>query len=184
MKTTIQIPKFLHELFGTKQNRCELILILMFTLISTVGVAWITTPYWQTLTWYQNLVLWLLFLDISGGVVANLSEGTNHYYNARPKLRWIFISIHIQPLLLAVVLNSQIHIALIVWLYTLGCASLINYLRAFSLHRLLAGIFCSIAIIAYVLSDVSLPAPITLIYLLYIIKVIYSFSVNHTKSSE
>lgn len=180
MKAMIQIPKFLHELFGTQQNRSELILILLFTIFSTLGVAWFTVSYWQTLAWYQNLVLWLLFLDISGGVVANLSEGTNNYYNARPKARWLFIAIHIQPLLLAFVLESPIYVALAVWLYTLISASIVNHLRAMAYHRLLAGALFALAIIGYVLSGVSLPIPITLIYILYMIKVIYSFSVDHT----
>lgn len=180
MKTTIQIPKFLHELFGTQQNRCELVLILLFTITSTLLAAWLTAPYWQTLTWYQNLVLWLLFLDISGGVVANLSEGTNNYYNARPKARWLFIAIHIQPLILAFVMESPIYVALAVWLYTLISASIINSLRTMVYHRLLAGALLAMAIIGYVLSGVSLPMPITLIYILYMIKVIYSFSVDHT----
>jgi len=180
MKTTIQIPKFLHELFGTQQNRCELVLILLFTITSTLGVAWFSASYWQTLTWYQNLVLWLLFLDISGGVVANLSEGTNNYYNARPKARWLFIAIHIQPLILAFVLESPIYVALAVWLYTLISASIINHLRAMVYHRLLAGALLATAIIIYVLSGVTLPMPITLIYTLYMMKVIYSFSVDHT----
>jgi hypothetical protein len=54
MKITIQIPKFLHELFGTQQNRSELILIILFTIISTLLVAWFTAPYWQTLTWVSK----------------------------------------------------------------------------------------------------------------------------------
>lgn len=180
MKTTIEIPKFLHELFGTQQNRTELILIILFTITSTLLVAWFTAPYWQTLTWYQNVVLWLLFLDITGGVVANLSEGTNNYYNTRPKARWLFIAIHIQPLILALVLESPITIALMVWLYTLICASIINSLRSLSFHRLLAGALFASAIIVYMLSGVTLPTPITLFYLLYMMKVIYSFAVDHT----
>jgi hypothetical protein len=47
-------------------------------------------------------------------------------------------------------------------------------------HRLLAGALFATAIIGYVLSGVSLPIPITLIYILYMMKVIYSFSVDHT----
>jgi hypothetical protein len=180
MKTTIQIPKFLHELFGTQQNLYELVLIILFTIISTLGVALYTSSYWLTLTWVQSLVLWLLFLDIAGGVVANLSEGTNNYYNTRPKARWIFIAIHIQPLILAVVLDSPISIALMVWLYTLLSASLINSLRDKVYHRLLAGVLTAIALIGFVLSEGSLPTPITLFYLLYMVKVIYSFSVDHT----
>lgn len=180
MKKTIQIPKFLYELFGTQQNRSELVLIILFTIISTLLVAWFTAPYWQTLEWYQNLVLWLLFLDITGGVVANLSEGTNHYYNTRPKARWLFIAIHIQPLILAFVLESPIYVALAVWFYTVICASLINNLRSLAFHRLLAGALFASGVIGYMLSGVTLPIPITLFYLLYMFKVIYSFAVDHT----
>ncbi|MDP2814940.1 MAG: hypothetical protein Q8N92_10890 [Erysipelotrichaceae bacterium] len=180
MKTKIHIPKFLHELFGTQQNRSELVLIILFTITSTLLVAWFTASYWLTLAWYQSLVLWLLFLDITGGVVANLSEGTNDYYNTRPKARWLFIAIHIQPLILAVVLESPIYVALVVWFYTVISASIINRLRSLSFHRLLAGAFFATAIIVYMLSGVTLPIPITLFYLLYMLKVICSFAVDHT----
>lgn len=179
MKTSVRIPKFLHELFGTHQQRTELILILLFTVTATLAAAWSTAPYWLELKWYQTLVLWLLFLDISGGVVANLSTGTNNYYNEHPKVRWVFIAIHIQPLILAAVLQSSMFIAVAVWLYTIVSASLINSLRKNVYHRLLAGILYATAIIGYVLSGISLPLPISLIYLLYAMKVIYCFAVNH-----
>ena len=180
MKTIIRIPKFFHELFGTHQQPSELILIIIFTVTVTFAAAWSTAPYWLELKWYQNLVLWLLFLDISGGVVANLSTGTNNHYNAHPKGRWIFISVHIQPLILAAVLQSPMIIAVAIWVYTILSASLINALRKKVYHRLLAGTLYATAIIGYVLSDISLPLPISLIYLLYMMKVIYSFSVDHT----
>lgn len=180
MKTSIRIPKFFHELFGHHQQKSELILILLFTATTTAIVAWFTSTYWLELKWYQNLTLLLLFLDISGGVVANLSKGTNNYYNVHPKSRWVFISIHIQPLILAAILQSPMQIAVIVWLYTILSACLLNSLRGKAYQRLLAGTLYSIAIIGYVLSDISLPLPISLIYLLYMMKVIYSFSVDHS----
>lgn len=180
MKTYIRIPKFFHELFGTHQQRSELILILLFTVTATLATAWSTAPYWLELKWYQNLVLWLLFIDISGGVVANLSTGTNNHYNAHPRGRWLFIAVHIQPLILAATLQSPMLIAVAIWLYTILSACLINSLREKVYHRLLAGTLYAIAIIGYVLSGISLPLPISLIYLLYMMKVIYSFSVDHS----
>lgn len=181
MKTSVRIPKFLHVLLGTHQQRTELILIVIFTLTATLVVSWATAPYWLELKWYQILVLWLLFIDMSGGVVANLSTGTNNYYNAYPKKgRWLFIAVHAQPLILATILQSQLSIAVAVWLYTILSASLINSLREKVYHRLLAGTLYVTAIIGYVLSDISLPLPITLIYLLYMMKLIYSFAVDHT----
>jgi len=180
MKTLVPIPKFLHELFGTHQHRTELNLIIIFTITSTLAASWTTAPYWLELKWYQILVLWLIFFDISGGIVSNLSTGTNNYYNAHPKSRWFFIAVHIQPLILATVLESQLSIAIAVWLYTIFSASLINSQREKVYHRLLAGILYVAAIIVYILCDISLPLPITLIYLLYMMKLIYSFAVNHT----
>jgi len=180
MKKVILIPKFFHELFGTEQRLSELILILIFTVTATLVTALSTTTYWQSLSGFQNFVLWLLFLDISGGVVANLSFGTNNHYKELPKGRWLFIAVHIQPLILAAVLQSPMLIAIVIWLYTVLSASLINCLRQKIYHRLLAGALYSFAIIGYVLSDISLPSPISLIYLLYMMKVIYSFSVDHS----
>ncbi|HBW14333.1 MAG TPA: hypothetical protein DEF30_11000 [Proteiniclasticum sp.] len=180
MKTSIRIPKFLHELFGIQQQRTEFIIIVVFAATATLLTFLSTSSYWLQLKWYQTLVLWLLFFDISGGVVANLSTGTNEYYNYRPKSRWIFIAVHIQPLILAAVLQSHFFIAFIIWSYTIASASLINILREKVYHRLLAGALCAMAIIIFILSDIALPLPLTLIYLLYMLKVVYCFSVNHT----
>lgn len=183
MKPSIKIPKFFHELFGSHQLTSELLLILCFTLTSTLLVAWTTTPYWITLKWYQNMVLWLMFLDITGGVVANLSGGTNSHYNTHAKGRWLFIAIHIQPLLIASVLQSPMTIAVAVWLYTIISASIINLVREKVYHRLLAGCFYALGLIIFILSGLSLPHPIAVLYLLYMMKVIYSFSVNHDKEA-
>ena len=172
----------MHELFGTHQQPTEFILIILFTLTATLATAWTTASYWLGLNWYQILVLWLLFLDISGGVAANLSTGTNDYYNAHPRTRWLFIALHIQPLILAAVLKSPLIIAAAVWSYTILSTSMVNLLREKVYHRLLAGILCASALIIYILSGISLPLPITLIYLLYMMKLIYSFAVDHTRA--
>ena len=142
-------------------------------------MAWCTSDYWLTLKWYQATILWLLFLDIAGGIVANLSIGTNDYYNANPKKRWIFIAVNMQPLILAVVLQSTFSIAVGVWGYTIVSASIVNMLRRKTYHRLLASGLFAAAIIGYILLEISLPLPITLVYLLYMMKLIVCFAVEY-----
>lgn len=179
MEKQVRIPKFFHELFGSSQQTSEMLLTLGFTITATLAAAWFTAPYWMGLEWYQSLVLWVLFLDISGGVVANLSRGTNDHYNGQPMGRWVFIAVHVQPLILAVVLKSSLSVALAVWAYTIMSSSLVNILRKKVYHRLLAGALYAVALCVYTLWDITLPPIVSLIYLLYMMKVIYSFSVDH-----
>lgn len=175
----ITIPKFFHELFGKKQNPLELALVILFTLLATLTVAWQDTTYWQSYSLLQHVILWLLYLDITGGVIANLTHGTNSHYNHHPKERWLFIAIHIQPLLLALVLSSSMTTATLLWLYTIVSASIVNATRHLSTHRTLAGFLMAFGLVGLLTTSPALPTHITILYMLYIIKVIYCFAVDH-----
>jgi len=179
MNQVINIPKFFHELLGSHQTKSEVLTVALFTTLSTLILAWLSRDYWQSLTWYQNLFLWLLYIDISGGVVANLTAGTNTHYNNSAKARWTFIAIHIQPLLLAWILQSPMSIALFTWAYTIASAVAINSLRNSPYQRPLAGALLASALLIYVFSGITLQPIIAAIYLLYVFKVAYSFSVKH-----
>lgn len=176
----VSIPSFFHELFGKKQILSELLMVIVFTVGATAFMAWQNVSVWQNYSFIQNVVLWLLYLDITGGVIANLTHGTNSHYNAHPKGRWIFIAIHVQPLLLAFVLSSSMSIAIGVWAYTIVSASLINLLRSRRDHRTLAGVLMTGGLIALYSVGSTLPPLIVVLYALYLIKVIFSFAVNHT----
>lgn len=184
MKKRIRIPKSLQELFGEEQTLMDLLIILVFSLGTLFIISLATRSYWQSLKWYQSLFLFVLYIDISGGVVSNLTTGTNQYYTDRPKMRWIFIAVHIQPLLLSWVLQSSMSAALLVWGYTMLSTSLVNLLRRKVFQRSLAAALFGMAIPCFFLMDFKLPPVISILYLFYMFKLIYGFGVNHQSGSD
>ncbi|GGE68511.1 hypothetical protein [Priestia taiwanensis] len=178
----VKIPTFFHELFGSQQSKSEFVLVIAFTIVSTSVVGLFTLDYWAGLQWYQQLILLLLYLDIAGGVIANLTSGTDQHYHERPRARWIFIAIHVQPLLCTLLLGSSTWISVAVWCYTIVVASIINILRTANFHRTLAGCFVTVSLIGLFFTGNELEEAIFILYMMYMIKVIYSFAVHHNGS--
>lgn len=179
MKNKIIIPKYLHELFGEEQINSELIITLVFLGVSFLSIIIGTREEWIGLQWYRTVLLFILMLDILGGVAANLSAGTNNYYRENSKRRWIFIAIHIQPFFFAWILQSSFKVALMVWLYTIGASTIINLLHKKECQRILAGSFLGFGLLAFFLLSFDLPIVITIIYTLYMFKLIFGFAVDH-----
>lgn len=179
MHKKIKIPKAFHELFGEEQIKAELLIIIVFAVFSFLALLIGTQEEWINLPWYKMVLLFLLLLDILGGVAANLSAGTNQYYLNKPGKRWIFIAIHIQPFLFAWIFQSDFLTAFLVWAYTIGSSAIINLLQGKEYQRILAGALLGFGILAFVLIDFDLPKIISTIYMLYMFKLIYGFPVDH-----
>lgn len=135
----IKIPKFFHEILGEFQTISSLVVIALFVLISGFAIGILGYDEWTRLPLAKQIVTWFLCLDISGGVVANLTKGTDIFYAKHPRKRWIFIAIHLQPIILSWSMGISIHYGVIICAYTLICASLLNFIRNYSFHNLLAG---------------------------------------------
>ncbi len=108
-------PKFLQELFGRKTSLITIAITMTFSFLVT-GLLWRLSLPDQNWPLWQIITFCLLSVDISGGVIANLSQGTNHYYQESVKRRCIFLLIHIQPLLLALLFNQSLLTCTMVWL--------------------------------------------------------------------
>lgn len=92
----VAVPWWLHELHGTHSKRRDLALVQ--------GCAWGVTALVAGLALAEGLALWavvllaLLSVDIAGGVVSNVTPGTNAHYNASRRARVIFLALHVlQP---------------------------------------------------------------------------------------
>lgn len=177
----INIPTFFHELLGKEQTKSSIMIIASFVLISGFILGILAYDEWMGLSLMKIIVSWFLFLDISGGVVANLSKGTDIFYNQHPRKRWIFIAIHIQPLILAWSLEISMSYGVIIWVYTIISASVLNFLREEANHPLMAGSLTAFGflIVAYFAQSMTFFATSLLIF--YVFKVLYSFSVFHHK---
>jgi hypothetical protein len=132
----------------------------------------------------ENRFTFLLIFDILAGFIANLTLSTNNYYKENPKLRLVFIAIHIQPLIFSFLLNDYFYICLIIWVYTLITALSINALQTFPAQRVLAGCFVMIGLIGLLLYSNPLPNLLLIALAFFHLKVSYSFAVDHYAKRE
>ncbi|SCY22951.1 hypothetical protein [Alkaliphilus peptidifermentans] len=180
----IKIPKFFHEILGEFQTKSSLVVIALFVLISGFAIGILGYDEWNGLSLVKQIVTWFLFLDISGGVVANLTKGTDIFYDRYPRKRWVFIAIHIQPIILSWSIGISILYGVIICAYTLITAVFLNFIRDYSFHTLLAGSLTGLGllIVAYLGQTVPFFASTLLIF--YVFKVLFSFSVFHHRGEQ
>lgn len=175
----IRMPEFSHELFGEYQTKSSLIIILTFVLISGMITAFIGHDQMSDLTMLKQLVSWLIFIDIAGGVVANFSRGTDRFYQQHPRKRWGFIAIHIQPILLVWSLEISMLFGFVIWLYTVTGALLLNVIRNWDNQGLFALSLTCIGIVIVLTQAHEFSFFALVIYIFYLIKLLFSFSVVH-----
>lgn len=182
---TVQVPKFFHELLGKKTTLMELMIIILFTLIASSGVLIITANEWQVLKIYQIIVLVILMLDIYGGVIANFTYSTNEQYSrGSNKSRLIFLAIHIQPIILTLVLREFLMASLIVWAITIAGALIVNAYKGRDIQHVIGGLIMVINILIVILFLSYLPKYLLILYMFYVIKVCFSFAVDHYAKGE
>ncbi|GAA0359553.1 hypothetical protein [Bacillus horti] len=178
------VPSSLQELFGKKISYIELYTTLIFSMFSTILLLLFTDFEWNTLAGWRNVLIIFVFIDITGGVVANFSSSTNSYYLGSSKARLVFIGLHIQPLILSWLINDYFLLCLVVWGYTIVAALIINFLSVYTSHRLIAGAISMFGVVLLLMFSEALPIWLTIFLLLYLVKVSFSFAVNHDLNKE
>ena len=169
-----KVPKFLIEVFGERQTLLEVACTLIFAVLGS----WIifSGVNIEVASW-KMILAFLLIADVLAGCIANFTFGTNEYYSSRPGSRLTFIAIHVHLLLIAWLLSQPIETALIVWGYTIASAFLVNALKGKVIQRFIAAnLMCyGIMLLVYL----KLPAWFFIVSVFFMIKVMYSFSVDH-----
>lgn len=173
----IRIPSALHEVLGRNQSLGGLASIALVTVLA--GLIWALTalPEVSDLAVWRQLLAALLMLDIAAGAVANFTLGTNRFYSERPAWRWGFIALHVHLPAVGLLLDLPIAPLLLVWVYTLVGACLVNLCFARPWQPVVAGALLCIGLLGVPL--LSLSPWLTALSLLFMTKVLYAFSVNH-----
>lgn len=171
---SFKVPKFLFEVFGEKQSLIEVAGTIGFALIGTFVIYLMSEKV--TLDW-QSTIAYLLIADILAGCIANFTYGTNDFYRKRPANRLIFIAIHIHIIVIAWLLSEPLTPILIVWAYTIMSALLVNYLHNNKLQKFIAANLMCYGLILLVY--LALPMWLLLVSIFFMIKVLFSFSVDH-----
>lgn len=167
-------PKFLYEVFGEKQSILEIFCTTIFALFGS-WLIYIVADLEQ-ISW-QGVLAFLLITDVLAGCIANFSFGTNEFYSNRPKNRLVFISIHIHILVIAWLLSEPMDLALIIWGYTIASAFIVNYLNGQSIQKFIAANLMCYGIL--ILIYLPLPVWFLMVSMFFMIKVLFSFSVDH-----
>jgi len=175
---TLKIPSALHDLLGETASPVQIAVIVVFG----VGVATVVTellrPELPLLPWWRVAIGWALTADIAAGCVANFTRSTNEFYAKRPLNRWMFIAVHFHVIGVAAAFGVGLAPAIAVWAYTIAGASAVNLLSGRDTQALVAGLLLAVGI-GWIPLLPGVPAPVLVVLLLFLLKVLFSFAVDH-----
>lgn len=171
---TFNVHKQLHDVFGETQTWVEVLSTIVFAIFGTWFI--FTLADISPSNWRAGVAM-LIIADILAGCIANFSRGTNNYYSAKPKYRWLFIAVHVHIMAVAWLLSADFIQASIVWGYTIASAVLVNCLNGNSKQLFVAANLLSYGVLLLVY--LSMPVWLFLTSLFFMVKVIFSFSVEH-----
>lgn len=181
---TIKIPSFLYEVFGKEATLAEILMLLLASLIAVLGLFIFTPTEWNELAFWKTSLLFLLIFDVFAGFIANLTLSTNNYYQENRKLRLVFIAIHIQPLIFALLLGGYFQVCLFIWAYTVAAAFFVNAMKAYPAQKTLAASLVTLGLTGLLLVSHGLPLVLLTALVFYHLKVVYSFSVDQYAPRE
>lgn len=177
-----KVPPFLHPLFGRDTTEFDLLAILLVAFSCGASSQYLDGQ--EDLSSLKKSILLLLALDLGGGVIANMTSGTNQYYESSLQKKYLFLLIHfLQPLLLAWVFPMDLPLILVTSMYTIIGSILIIKIGITSIQRVAAISLTSLGILLVFLLPYKNPI-LQGMFILFILKLVLSFSVNWTKNER
>lgn len=171
----ISVPAALHEVLG-EHTTVRDIGAIVIACAATLGAAgWLSEVPLSP----RSALGWLLVADIAAGTVANLSRGTNDFYARRPRGRWLFIAIHAHILVAAWAFQAPLAPALYVWATTMGAATLVNLHAGRPAQKTIAGAALTVCAAVLAWAAREMPPAMALVSGLFMLKVVFSFAVDH-----
>ncbi|MBE2254106.1 MAG: GNAT family N-acetyltransferase [Myxococcus sp.] len=177
----MRAPPALHDVLGEAPSAREVSAVLLFGLGAAAWVMFALSATTASLPWWRVAVAALLVADIAAGCVANFTRSTNNFYATRPSKRWAFIAVHLHVLGVAWALGAAMSLALAVWAYTMVVASVVNRLRPGPTQTFVGGLGLAGAVTW--LPQSGAPPPLVVVYLLFVMKVAFSFAVDHYRDA-
>ncbi|MDQ6421962.1 hypothetical protein RB620_21260 [Paenibacillus sp. LHD-117] len=174
----LRIPTFLHDVFGEVQRVGNLLAILLFGGLLTLGLYFLFPEMTESLPVWRSALALLFMFDIFSGCVANFTASTSNFYAARKINRIVFITIHFHIVLVSLLLQTEMWHSIAVWAYTIIGAFIVNALIGNHSQRFVAGLLLSIGLSCIPLLP-NIEPYMLVTCLLFMLKVLFSFSVDH-----
>lgn len=157
----------IYVVFGTALSATALLIAGYFDEISKL-------PIWK------SLLFILVSFDIIGGAVANFTVSTDEYYTQNPKKRWLFFAEHIVHFsLFYLAIGGKIWFWILVFVYTMASAIIINLIQAKRVQELIAPAFVTVGCIIFYSFNLLIPL-MSWFPAIFMIKIIIGFAVRRT----
>lgn len=179
----LRIPSFLHDVFGERQSIGSIVTILLFGGLLTAAFCWRFPEFAAGLPAWRIILAVLLIFDIFSGCIANFTASTSNFYAVRSTNRLIFIAIHFHVVLVALLLDVDLWFSIGVWAYTIAGALVVNALIGKPSQRFIAGLLLS-AGLGWIPMLPDMQPYMLMICLLFMLKVLYGFAVDHYAKSK
>jgi hypothetical protein len=174
----IRIPGPLRVLHGARATGLDLILV--YAVGAAAGVLAILFAHSRVavMEWWKTVLLFLVTLDVCGGLVACFSAGTAIYYESRPRLRWVFIFVHVvEPAILYLLFDGRLGYWLFLYVFTVAAASLVNVVGSRRQRETLAAAL--VALGTMILLPVGIATPFLVWFgPVYMLKLVLGFAVR------
>lgn len=173
----IDVPKAFRELHGDKTTLANIALV--YAAGAGVAAFAVLGLRAESLAPWKLGLVGLIFMDVAGGVVANLSGSTHRYYQGKNRLRALFLIAHaLQPGILLGLFPQYAGYFVFCWAYVMaGCFALFFVRRAEWQQQIAAALVAIGASIALLSFD--LPARALYLFgILYMVKLLLGFSVR------
>ncbi|HAS75002.1 MAG TPA: hypothetical protein DCS67_12730 [Clostridiales bacterium UBA8960] len=177
----IKVPKFLHDIFGEETEAITLFLILFVTVVVMTGLIVAEGQLFTEVGLLKGILGIVLLADIVAGTVANFSSGTSNFYARRPKNRWVFIAVHVQPVVIAWMLGFSLLYAALLWFFVIVATSIVNLLNGHAHQRFIAGALMTLGIFGALVLYKGDSLVMQVMSVFFIIKVVFSFGVDHER---
>lgn len=183
MDKIVKVPRFLYEIHGKNPTALDLWLTYAAGIIG--GVVGVVLAQNSGIDLWKALLVGLLFFDIAGGVVANFTVSTRTYYGRSRRRRILFLCLHVlQPLLMALILGDYLLAMIFTAIFAVAGGLIINLLKTIKSRRVTATILTAIGVLALSAAINSVPVFIYAFSVLFLIKILLAFSVNHHIRNE
>lgn len=177
----VAVPRILRELHGTRPKIREILATWTAAILAmAVVVVGEQSAVWSPDLW-RTIVVAIVAGDVAGGIVANFSRSTNAYYAVRPRMRLIFLALHVvQPLAMWIASGGPLGPWIMVAAITLGGALFVEVAPEEG-QELTAALIVAVGTIAVAMvTAFAAHIPVTLAWFapLYMVKLVLAFAVS------
>ena len=181
LDSVVRIPGPFRLIHGETATLFDVLLVYVVGIVFGLLALLFAFTRVEALPVWKAALLFVLAADVSGGVVAGFTAGTDAYYGSRPGLLWGFIFMHfIEPGLLFLLFDGKVAYWIFLYAFTVAAASLVTIIPGRARQQGAATALVVIGIV--ILLPIGLSTPFLAWFgPVYMLKLILGFAVRRSE---